>query len=131
MLTQAVTNAKPAVPGRLMNAGIWVLQIAAAGLFLMAGSGKLAGDEKMVAVFGAIGIGQWFRVLTGVLEVIGAIGLLIPRFSGLAALLLSAVMVGAVITHAFVIGGSPLMAIVLLIVTGIIAWVRRTEKGVI
>lgn len=126
-----MTNTKLATPAGLINFGAWVLQIGAAGLFLMAGAGKVAGDEEMVSAFAVIGIGQWFRIVTGALEVIGAIGLLIPRFSGLAALLLSAVMVGAVITHVFVIGGNPVMAMVLLVATGIIAWVRRTEKGAI
>jgi MYXO-CTERM domain-containing protein len=39
--------------------------------------------------------------------------------------MLAAVMVGAVLTHVFIVGGSPSMAIVLLVVTGLIAWARR------
>jgi putative oxidoreductase len=35
------------------------------------------------------------------------------------------VMLGAVPTHLFVVGGSPLSAIILLIVTGVVAWARR------
>jgi hypothetical protein len=34
-------------------------------------------------------------------------------------------MLGAVPTHLFVVGGSPLPAIILLIVTGVVAWGRR------
>jgi uncharacterized membrane protein YphA (DoxX/SURF4 family) len=111
--------------GKIMNVGLWILQIGAAGMFLMAGFGKLTGDPQMVGMFDAIGLGQWFRYLTGSLEVLGAILLLIPRLSGLGALLLVGVMLGAVATHLFIIGGSPLIAIILLIVTGIIAWGRR------
>jgi uncharacterized membrane protein len=79
----------------------------------------------MVGLFAAIGLGQWFRYLTGILEVAGAILLLIPRTSGLGALMLVGVMIGAVVTHLFVIGGNPLMAIILLAITSLVAWERR------
>jgi putative oxidoreductase len=111
--------------GKIMNVVLWILQIAAAGMFLMAGFSKLVGNEQMVGLFEAIGVGQWFRYLTGALEVAGAILLLIPRTSGLGALMLAGVMAGAVMTHLFIIGGSPLMAIILLVVTGVVAWGRR------
>jgi uncharacterized membrane protein YphA (DoxX/SURF4 family) len=111
--------------GKIMNFVLWVLQIAAAGMFLMVGFLKLSGNAQMVGLFEAIGIGQWFRYLTGTLEVAGAILLLIPRTSGLGAIMLAGVMGGAVITHLFIVGGSPLMAIILLVVTGVVAWGRR------
>src|SRR2546427_5747094 len=111
--------------GKIINVGLWILQIAAAGMFLMVGFFKLSGDPRMVALFDAIGLGQWFRYVTGSLEVLGALLLLIPRLSGLGALLLMGVMLGAVPTHLFVVGGSPLSAIILLIVTGVVVWARR------
>lgn len=111
--------------GKVFNIVLWVLQIGAAAMFLMAGFSKLSGAQPMVGLFNAIGIGQWFRYLTGALEVAGALALLIPRLSGAGALLLVGVMSGAVLTHLFKIGGSPVMAIVLLIVSAIIAWARR------
>jgi uncharacterized membrane protein YphA (DoxX/SURF4 family) len=94
-------------------------------MFLMVGFFKLSGDPQMVGLFDAIGLGQWFRYLTGSLEVLGAVLLLIPRLSGLGALLLVGTMLGAVATHLFVVGGSPLPAIILLVVTGVVAWGRR------
>jgi putative oxidoreductase len=111
--------------GKIMNVGLWILQIGAAGMFLMVGFFKVTGDPQMVGLFDAIGLGQWFRYVTGSLEVLGAVLLLIPRLSGLGALLLMGVMIGAVPTHLFVVGGSPLLAITVLIVTGIVAWGRR------
>src|SRR6266581_4844614 len=111
--------------GKIMNVGLWILQIGAAGMFLMVGFLKLSGDPQMVGLFDAIGLGQWFRYLTGTLEVAGSFLLLIPRTSGLGALMLAGVMVGAVVTHVFVMGSSPLQAIILLIVTGVVAWGRR------
>ena len=111
--------------GKIVNVVLWVLQIGAAGMFLMVGFLKLSGNAQLVGLFQAIGLGQWFRYLTGSLEVAGAILLLIPRTSGLGALLLAGVMTGAVVTHVFIVGGSPLMAIVLFVVTGVVAWGRR------
>ena len=113
--------------GKIINVGLCILQIGAAGMFLMVGFLKLSGDPQMVGLFDAIGLGQWFRYVTGSLEVLGAILLLVPRLSGLGALLLVGVMLGAVATHLFIIGGSPLPAVVLLIVMGIIAWGRRRQ----
>ena len=110
---------------KIINVVLWVLQIATAGMFLMVGFLKLSGNPQLVGLFEAIGLGQWFRYLTGTLEVAGAFLLLIPRMSGLGALMLAGVMVGAVVTHVFIVGGSPLMAIVLLVVTGVVAWGRR------
>src|SRR5256885_3501315 len=127
-MAQALTQGRlwgSASTGKLINVGLWILQIGAAGMFLMVGFLKLSGDPQMVGLFDAIGLGQWFRYVTGSLEVLGAIMLLVPRVSGLGALLLVGVMLGAVPTHLFVVGGNPLPALVLLIVTGIVAWGRR------
>lgn len=98
------------------NVVLWVLQIALAANFLMSGGMKLAGAPDMIKLFDAIGVGQWFRYVTGVLEVAGA-------------LLLACVMLGAVATHLLVIGGSPLMASVFLLLTLLIAWGRRERTA--
>jgi putative oxidoreductase len=127
-MAQVLTEGTQSASGstaKIINVGLWVLQIAAAGMFLMVGFLKLSGNPQLVGLFEAIGLGQWFRYLTGTLEVAGAILLLVPRTSGLGALMLVGVMVGAVITHLFIVGGSPFMAIILLIVTGVIAFGRR------
>lgn len=102
----------------------WLLQIAAAAIFLFAGSRKLMADPQMVAVFAKVGIGQWFRLLTGMLEIGGALALLVPRTAAFAAILLAVVMVGAAIAHLTMLGGSPTLAIMLLVVCGGIAWLR-------
>jgi putative oxidoreductase len=127
-MAQVLTEGTQSASGstaKIVNVVLWVLQIAAAGMFSMVGFLKLSGDAQLVGLFEAIGLGQWFRYLTGTLEVAGAFLLLIPPTSGLGALMLAGVMVGAVVTHLFIVGGSPLMAIILLVVTGVIAWGRR------
>src|SRR5882672_3791276 len=124
VLTEGTHSASGST-GKIVNVVLWVLQIAAAGMFLMVGFLKLSGNAQLVGLFEAIGLGQWFRYLTGTLEVAGAFLLLLPRTSGLAALMLAGVMVGAVVTHVFIVGGSPMGATILLVVTGLVAWGRR------
>lgn len=65
--------------GRRNKIASWVLAVLLTLAFLFAGGAKLAGSEETVAVFAKIGIGQWFRILTGTLEVIGGIVVVIPH----------------------------------------------------
>jgi putative oxidoreductase len=112
-------------PGKGLNIILWTLQILAAAAFLFTSGLKLTSSAQAVATFEKIGAGQWFRYLTGTLEATGAIGLLIPGLAFYAAALLAVVMVGAVITHLTILGGSPAGAIVLLLITGTVAYLRR------
>ena len=79
----------------------------------------------MVAMFAKIGFGQWFRILTGSLEVAGAIGLFVPRFAVYAASLLAVVMVGAIGFHLTILGGNPGPPIVLLLLASLIVWLSK------
>jgi len=106
---------------------LWALTQFTAGMFLFAGAMKLSAQPMMVATFAQIGLGQWFRVFTGTLEVVGALLLLVPATAAFGALLLGVVMVGAIATHLFLIGGNPLMPIVLLAISIAIAYLRREQ----
>jgi len=119
------TNALPADSGRVRTLTLWILSGLVALAFLGAGGAKLAGAASMVELFDKVGRGQWFRYFTGLLEVAGAIGLLIPRYAFYAAGLLAVVMVGAVIAHLTVLGASPAVPVVLLVLSGTIAWLRK------
>src|SRR5436309_15740153 len=103
---------------------LWILQILAAATFFLAGGSKLAGVAPTVEMFDKIGLGQWFRYLTGGLEVTGAILLLIPKTLVLGGVLLVMTTVGAIATHLFVLGGSPVPAIVRLVMVGTVTWYR-------
>src|SRR5581483_9167847 len=89
-------SGKPALVRVILG---WILCLLLAFVFLMVGGMKLLGKPVMVREFEQVGLGQWFRYLTGTLEVIGAVGLLVPKFSRWAALLLAVVMVGAIVAH--------------------------------
>ena len=76
----------------------------------------------MVQVFDAIGVGQWFRYLTGAVEIVGVVLLLIPATGFFGGLLLAATMVCAVAIHLVVIGGSPVPAVALGLLSAFVAW---------
>jgi len=107
--------------------GAWTLQAIIAAAFLAAGAAKLAGVPFMVDLFAQIGIGQWFRVVTGVVEVVGAVALLFPGLASIGALWLGGTMVGAVATHLFVLHTSPIPAIVLGVLNALVVYLRRDE----
>ncbi len=124
MSTETILVNSESASSKTNNTVLWALQIGAAAMFVMAGSSKLLGNPQMVGLFNAIGFGQWFRYVTGALEITGAALLLVPALTGVGGLLLTCVMSGAVLTHA-AIGGDPTMAIILLVVSLVIAYARR------
>jgi len=62
-------------------------------VFLYYGTRKLMSDPLDVAIYEALGFGQWPRFVTGSVEVICALGLWAPGWQGVAALVLVATMV--------------------------------------
>jgi uncharacterized membrane protein YphA (DoxX/SURF4 family) len=113
--------------GKGLTIALWIVQVALALMFFMAGTKKLTSDPMMVEVFATVGLGQWFRYVTGALEVLGALMLLVPRLAGWGASLLSCVMVGALIAHATVLHGSPALPVVLLVGLIFVVWGRRDD----
>ena len=129
MMHSALTPAAPTrAPQRKgANIALWVLQAFLALAFAGAASGKLLGKPEMVALFEAVGVGQWFRYVTGLMELTGALLIVVPRTKFFGAALLSLVMVGAVMTHLFILHNSPAAPAVLLVLAGVVAWARRGE----
>jgi uncharacterized membrane protein YphA (DoxX/SURF4 family) len=119
----AMTTSQP--PSLTQRRIVWGLRILLALAFGAAGATKLAGVQQMVQLFDAVGFGQWFRYLTGAVEVIGAILLLVPATGFVGGLLLTATMVGGVGTHLLLIGGNPAPAIVLGLLSAFVAWKLR------
>jgi uncharacterized membrane protein YphA (DoxX/SURF4 family) len=114
-------------PVRGANIAIWVLQALLAAAFLMAGASKLVGAEVMVKQFDTLGLGQWFRYLTGALEVLAAVLLLTPRLSGFGGLLVIAIMLGAAVAHLVVFKNSPAVPLVLLALAAVVVWGRLKD----
>src|SRR5688500_8409255 len=121
----SVSQSLPIRRSRIGLIALWGLQVGLAALFLFAGGSKLTGAPAMVALFDAIGVGQWFRYVTGFIEVVSAVALLVPSFAPFGALLLVSTMVGAIATHLFIVGGSPAMPALLMLGLLAVVWAHR------
>jgi putative oxidoreductase len=107
----------------MMSIPIIVVQAVLGLLFIVIGSMTVAGRKMFVENFRRFGYPQWFRIVTGSLEVLGGLGLLIgiwlPWLAALASAGLILAMLGAVVTE--VRTREPLQKIVLPIVLGALA----------
>ncbi len=90
-------------PNRIDLVTTWLPRIAVAVAFISLGIDKLSGDSTWFRLFEQIGFGQWFRYLTGAIQLAGGVLVLIPRtcLAGLA--LLGCTMAGAVLVWVFVL----------------------------
>lgn len=102
----------------------WTLQVALALVFAFTAWRKFNAHPIPVETVAALGTGQWLRVALGLVELAGAIGLLIPRLAWLAAACLALLMLGAAGTHLLIIGGSPAPAVILMLASAAVAWIR-------
>jgi putative oxidoreductase len=114
-------------PAKATAVVAWVIQVLLAVAFLAAASAKLVGVPMLVEVFDQIGVGQWFRIVTALVEIAGAIALLVPGLAALGAALLGVTMVFAVLTHIVILHNSPAAAVVLLLLNAAVLWLRRDQ----
>jgi len=70
---------------KIKTIATWVVQILLAGLFGMQAAMKLSGMPGWVERFSSWGYPENFYLLIGAFEGLGALGLLIPKFSGYSA----------------------------------------------
>ncbi|AIQ35175.1 MULTISPECIES: DoxX family protein [unclassified Paenibacillus] len=86
-----------------MNIVAIVLQSLLVLAFVMAGSGKAAGSKMHVDNFKKWRLPQWFRVVTGLVELVAAAALVVgywePSWAAAGALLLGVTAIGGVLTH--------------------------------
>ena len=73
----------------------WILRLAVTGVFLSVGADKFYADSLWVKLFNQIGWGDWFRYLTGTLQVTGAVLVVVPRTFLIGIGLLACTMLGA------------------------------------
>ncbi len=129
--TSRVPGEAPATPGRRVRITVRVLQILLAVFFAVpSASPKLVGHSSAAESFDRIGFGDWFMYLVGGLELAGAIALLVPVLSGVAALALGALMAGAFFTQLMVFDGeNAATPLILLVPLAAIAWSRRHHNA--
>src|SRR5450432_2999460 len=88
----------------IRNMAIWVLRLVAAIILLQTLYFKFTAQPESVELFKEIGMEPYGRIGTGILELIAAILILIPRFTGIGAILGLAMMTGALFFHLTKIG---------------------------
>jgi hypothetical protein len=86
---------------RELDAADWVLRGGVAVFFVLMGVEKFPSGPgaPWVATFQQIGLGQWFRYLTGAIEIAGALLYLVPWSCIAGILLLGCTMLGAMTVH--------------------------------
>jgi putative oxidoreductase len=109
----------------------WILQALLAAMFIYGGSQKLMDLPGSMKMFAGLGLPGWFAGFIGGAEVLGGIGLLVPRAVRPAAMGLIIIMIGALFMHATKIPGGlakgvpAIVALLLLVVVLVLR--SRTE----
>jgi putative oxidoreductase len=106
---------------------VWIARMFLAAVFVFVGAIKLPDDARMwIRLFDSIGIGQWFRYVTGIVEVTAGLLMLWPAATPVAVLLAVGTMAGALTVHAAVTGfGSQTVAVAILLALSL--WVGRSH----
>lgn len=109
----------------------WIIQILVAALFVMASLPKLMSQPEVIENFKRWGMPDKIHLLIGAFELLGAIGLLIPRLAGLAAIGLIFIMIGAAFTHLTHNEAlASLLPITVIILLAVVAYIRNPlRKG--
>jgi uncharacterized membrane protein YphA (DoxX/SURF4 family) len=105
----------------------WILKIVLALMFLAAAAIKIAGAPMMVAEFGKVGLGQWFRYFTALMEISGAVLLLGPGRTAIGAGILACVCIGAFFAQLLAIHMDVVHTIVLAAIFLSIVWFHRRQ----
>ena len=87
-----------------LTIGLWALRLLAALILLQTLFFKFSASEESVYIFSAIGMEPWGRIGTGIMELIAAILILIPRTTAVGALLAIGLMSGALFFHLTTLG---------------------------
>ncbi|HKZ81574.1 MAG TPA: DoxX family protein [Pyrinomonadaceae bacterium] len=119
----------------------WLLRILVAVILLQTLFFKFTGARESVYIFSTLGAEPWGRIGSGVVELIAAILLLVPRTAALGALLTAGVATGAILSHITKLGiklpavddHGELFALGVTVLVGslIVLYLRRTQIPVV
>lgn len=82
----------------------WILRIIAAYILLQTLRFKFLGLPESIYIFTKVGMEPWGRIGSGILELIGAILILIPRTTSWGAILALGTISGAIFFHLTILG---------------------------
>jgi hypothetical protein len=98
-------------------------------VFFAAGMAKLVGVPFEVQSFAQIGLGQWFRIVTSLVQIVGAFALVYPGLAAIGGLWLGFNMFCAVVVCLVVLHTNPAPAIILTLLNALIVYLRRDERA--
>lgn len=104
----------------------WLLALWLCFIFFRAGIAKFDDASGWSRAFRGWGFSVWFRVLIGVLEVIGALLLLVPRTVVYGTITIGVIMIGAAITQLMQHRPHPAAYVMLVLATVLLA-LRRND----
>jgi uncharacterized membrane protein YphA (DoxX/SURF4 family) len=81
------------------NIFVWILRVIPAIILLQTLYFKFSAAPESVFIFSTLGLEPWGRIVVGILELIAAIFLLVPRTTILGAILGIGLMGGAIFSH--------------------------------
>lgn len=122
-------NAAPTrTTGRVAHVALWALQVLVALAYALAAYLKLSSDPSVLAGIALTGMPLFMVYVIGSFELAGAIGVLVPRLVGVAALGLVTLMVLAtIITVAAQGWAMAAIPAAYLVVVSVLAWGRRSS----
>ncbi|MGO4771082.1 DoxX family protein [Flavobacterium sp. W22_SRS_FK3] len=82
----------------------WIFRIVASFILLQTLYFKFTGAEESIYIFSTLGIEPYGRVGSGIAELLVAVLILIPKTSRIGALAGCVIMIGALLSHFFVLG---------------------------
>ncbi len=123
-----IAATRRAATGRPLDLALWCVQAFLALVFVSAGWAKLMGKPEMVSLFSEVGLGQWFRYFTGILELTGAVLIMVPKTRRTGAALLATIMLGALTAHLFILHVPSTTPGVLFLMSGFVVWGRQEAQ---
>ena len=107
-----------------------IAELALGMLFVVAGLVKLSGMAFMVELFASLGLGQWLRYVTALVELTGGVLLIVGHMEYLAALALAVIMVGATAASIIVFDRSPIPPGLTFVALVLLAWKHHPSDEV-
>jgi putative oxidoreductase len=109
--------------------GDWVLRGGIGLAFILFGAEKFSTNSQWIGLFQQIGAGQWFRYVTGVVEVLGGVLVIIPWTATIGLALLACTMAGAALILVFAVGrpADSVFSGVLFLLLATFWWNRRAR----
>lgn len=107
--------------------GLWVVQILIAAFFVLQGVAKLSTDGGWAERFAEWGYPDGFVLVIGVVELIAAVGVLIPATAVFGAAILIIVMIGAAFTHLTNSEPQIITNIVIIVLCSLVIWGRQAQ----